>query len=150
MEGLKIAAGSDHAGLILKRALIAHLESLGAQVLDLGTHSEESCDYPNYAKLVCEKVQSGEVQKGLLCCGSGIGISIAANKFRGIRCALCHDYYTATMSREHNDANIIAIGERVTGVDVAKQMVEKFMNTPFMVDHPNNSRRVGQINSFSS
>lgn len=149
MDRFIVAVGSDHAGFTLKSTLIAFLKGRGVSVIDVGAHSTESVDYPLFAQDVCLKIASGEAQRGLLVCGSGIGISIAANKFAGIRCALCHDYWTATLCREHNDANVIAMGERNTGVEIAKQMIEAFLSTEFHSEHPNHSRRLGQIDGFT-
>jgi ribose 5-phosphate isomerase B len=146
----KIAIGSDHAGFNHKEKIGTLLRKLGHEVIDVGTNSEDSCDYPLYAREVCLKVKRGEVHRGILICGSGIGISIAANKFPGIRCALCHDSYTARMCREHNDANVLAFGERTTGIAVAEEMVRIFLNTDFDSTHPNHTRRVQLISSFES
>eukprot|EP00389_Voromonas_pontica_P010830 GDKH01016509.1.p2 GENE.GDKH01016509.1~~GDKH01016509.1.p2 ORF type:complete len:151 (-),score=29.96 GDKH01016509.1:73-525(-) len=132
MASRTIIIGSDHAGFQMKEALKSFVESLGiGAVKDMGAHSEERCDYPDFARTVCKEVLATENAAGILVCGSGIGISIAANKVDGIRCALCHDHYTAKMSRLHNDANCIAIGGRVVGLDVAKDMVQVFLSTAF-------------------
>lgn len=146
----KIAIGSDHAGFSHKEKIATLLRSLGHDVLDVGTNSEDSCDYPLYAREVCLKVKRGDVERGILICGSGIGISISANKFAGIRCALCHDSYTARMSREHTNANILAFGERTTGIAVAEEMVRIFLSTEFDATHPNHSRRLQLISSFEA
>ena len=102
----KIVIGSDHAGYDLKQEIIAHLKSLGLEVLDVGTYSKDSCHYPEFAKALCQKIQSGEFKLGILICGTGIGMSMAANKCRGIRAACCSDSYSARLTREHNDANV--------------------------------------------
>ena len=115
-----VVVGSDHAAVEFKAIIIDHLKSLNVTVIDVGPNTTESCDYPDYAGYACEIIQKGEAQAGVLICGSGIGISIAANKHKGIRAALCHDYYTAKMCRDHNDANIICMGARTTGIEVAK------------------------------
>lgn len=119
---LKIAIGCDHAAYTYKEMLKEHLSSKGFEMIDMGCHSAtESVDYPDYAKAVCQKVLDDPgTTKGLLICGTGIGISIAANKIKGIRAGLCHDAYTSQMTREHNNANVLAIGERSTGCEVAK------------------------------
>mmetsp|Transcript_1621 Transcript_1621/g.1724 ORF Transcript_1621/g.1724 Transcript_1621/m.1724 type:complete len:152 (+) Transcript_1621:249-704(+) len=137
----------DHAGYELKHILQTHLESKGHKVVNLGCNSsEERVDYPQYGKKLGEEVvKSGG--RGVLVCGSGIGISIAANKCTGIRCALVHDYYGAEMSRKHNDANVIAFGGRVTGVEVAKQCLDVWLVTEFEKDHPNHPRRVSQLDA---
>ena len=106
-----IAIGSDHGGYELKEFLKTYLAGKGIEVLDVGCHSTESCDYPQYAAAVAEMIQEGKCEKGILCCGTGIGISMAANKVRGIRCACCSDCYSAKMTRKHNDANMIAMEE---------------------------------------
>ena len=110
-----IALGSDHAGLPLKREIIALLERMGLEYKDYGTYTEDSCDYAVFAQRAAKAVASGECERGILCCGTGIGISIAANKVPGIRCAACSDCYSAKMTRKHNDANMLAMGARVVG-----------------------------------
>ena len=134
--------GSDHGGYELKEQIKSFLEEIGVDVEDLGTYSPESCDYPDIAQKVALNVAKSK-EKGILICGSGIGMSIAANKVKGIRCALCHDAYTAEYSRRHNDANIIAFGGRTTGVEIAKQMVKIFLFTEF--DGGRHERRVEKI-----
>ena len=129
-----IALGSDHAGFPLKSFIIEYLENNNISYKDFGTHSNDSVDYADYAKKVCQSILSGESEKGILICGTGIGISITANRFKGIRAALCHNEYTAKLTREHNDANILALGERVIGYGLAIDIVEKFLKTPFSND----------------
>jgi len=128
---MKIALGSDHAGFILKKQLVEHLKATGSTYKDFGVFNEESADYPDQADLVALAVQSGEYNFGILICGTGIGMSIAANKHRGIRAALCSESYSARCAREHNDANILTMGSRVIGPGLAVQIVENFLNTPF-------------------
>ena len=128
---MKIYAGSDHAGLSLKKILIAHLEKNGHQVKDLGTYTADSCDYPDYAHKVAEKVLEDSSSKGLLVCGSGIGISIAANRHPGIRAALVHCSLEAELSRKHNNANIIVMGGRIIGEEIAKDALDRFLATEF-------------------
>ena len=128
---MKIYAGSDHAGLSLKNILIAHLGKKGYQVEDLGTYTADSCDYPDYAHKVAEKVLEDKDSKGLLVCGSGIGISIAANRHPGIRAALVHCSLEAELSRKHNNANIIVMGGRIIGEEIAKDALDKFLSTEF-------------------
>lgn len=142
---MEVIIGSDHAGFPLKEIVKKHLQSKGYQVIDQGVEKEERCDYPDYAEKVAREVIKTN-NKGILVCGSGIGISIAANKINGIRCALCHDHYTAQMCRRHNDANIIAFGARVIGADVAIDMVETFLNTPF--DGAHHTARVEKIHAL--
>lgn len=128
---MKIALGSDHAGLPLKNEIIKHLEGKGIEIKDFGTYTEESCDYPDYAQNVAEKVVAKEFDFGILVCGTGIGISIAANKVKGVRAALCSDTFSAHACREHNNANILALGQRVVGVGLALDIVDNFLNAEF-------------------
>ncbi|HID70297.1 MAG TPA: ribose 5-phosphate isomerase B [Desulfobacterales bacterium] len=128
---MKIAIGSDHGGFALKEVILAYLSTLEHDIQDVGCFNNESVDYPVFADLVCEMVAKGEVDKGILICGTGIGMSMAANKLPGIRAALCSEQYTARMSREHNDANILCMGERVTGPGVAEEIVSTWLSTPF-------------------
>ena len=128
---MKIALGSDHAGLPLKNEIIKHLEGKGIEIKDFGTYTEESCDYPDYVQNVAEKVVAKEFDFGILVCGTGIGISIAANKVKGVRAALCSDTFSAHACREHNNANILALGQRVVGVGLALDIVDNFLNAKF-------------------
>lgn len=139
-----VAIGSDHGGYELKQEVIAYLEEQGQAYRDYGCETKESCDYPVYAKRVAEAVVSGACEKGILICGTGIGISIAANKIKGVRAALCHDTFSAQATREHNDANILAMGARVIGPGLALKIVETFLNTPFSNDE-RHIRRIAQI-----
>lgn len=145
---IRIAIACDHAGTTLKSHLLTYLTSKNIQFTDFGVNSLDSVDYPNYAKLVCESINSGEYNRGILVCGSGIGMSIAANKYPGIRCALIHDAYTAKMSRAHNNANVIAMGERVIGAGVAIESLDLFLNTDFDGNGTNHARRVGLLDSL--
>lgn len=126
-----LAIGSDHGGFRLKEAVKEYLSAKQIRFRDFGTHSTESVDYPDIAKTVAQAVAAGECDRGILICGTGIGISIAANKVKGIRAALCHDVFSAKMSREHNDANILAMGERVIGEGLALMIVETWLNSAF-------------------
>ena len=128
---MKIAIGSDHGGFALKEVVLPLLKELGHEILDVGCYDIDSVDYPVFADLVCEKLISGSADKGILICGTGIGMSMAANKHQGIRAALCSEQYTACMSREHNDANVLCMGERVTGPGVAEEIVRTWLSTPF-------------------
>ena len=141
--------GSDHGGYQYKKELINHLSNKGYNIIDVGCDSCESVDFPIYAKLACEKILNKEASLGVLVCGSGIGISIAANRFNGIRCAVCHDYFTATNCRIKDNANIISLGERVIGIEVAKQMVEGFIQAKFDTENPVYSRRSQMIDSLN-
>ena len=138
-----IAIGSDHGGFALKEEIKQHLTERGIEFVDFGTDSEKSCDYPVYAEKVCNAVVSGEAEKGILCCGTGIGMSMAANKIKGIRCACCGDCFSAEMTRRHNDANVIAMGGRVVGAGLALKMVDLFLDTPF--EGGRHARRVGMV-----
>ena len=140
---MKIALGSDHAGFELKEDLRSYLAEMKIDALDLGTYSKDSVDYPDVAVKVAEKVARGEVERGLLICGTGIGMSIVANRFAGVRAALCHDLYTARISREHNNANILALGGRVTGKGLAREMLKVFLETEFQGGR--HERRVKKI-----
>jgi len=128
---MKIAIGSDHAGFPMKEFLVSELAKSGVEVDDCGTDSLESVDYPDYAGAVCRKVTSGEVELGILVCSTGIGISIAANKIHGIRSALCHTEFSARMSRQHNNANVLALGGTVLGNNLALAIAETFLEEPF-------------------
>ncbi len=126
-----IAIGSDHGGYELKEHVKKHLSDKGIEVKDYGVFSEESVDYPDCAAPVCRAVQSGEAERGILLCGTGIGISIAANKFSGIRAALCSDVYSALMAKQHNNANILCLGGRVTGRELAFMIADTWLNAEF-------------------
>ena len=126
-----IAIGSDHGGFALKQEIMKHLEEKGLEYKDFGTYNEESCDYPVYGAAVARAVANGECDRGILICGTGIGISIAANKIEGIRAANCTDCYMAEMTRRHNDANILALGARVVGSGLALKIVDTFLETGF-------------------
>ena len=139
-----IALGSDHGGWALKQEVMKHLDARGLEYKDYGTYSEDSCDYPVYGKAVAHAVADGECEKGIIICGTGIGISITANKVRGIRAALCSDCFSAEMTRLHNDANILAFGARVVGPGLALKIVDTFLDTPFSGDE-RHIRRIKQI-----
>lgn len=126
-----VAIAADHAGFDLKEILKAELNGLGHQVLDLGTQGPQSVDYPDFADALAAALRDGKAVRGVLICGTGVGISIAANRHRNLRAALCHDTSSARLSRAHNDANVLALGARLIGVEVAKDCLRVFMNTPF-------------------
>lgn len=128
---MKIAIGSDHGGFLLKQDVKKFLDDHGFEYYDYGTHNTDSCDYPDIAVGVARSVAAGECQLGIIVCGTGIGVSIAANKVKGIRAALCHDTFSARASREHNDANILTLGERVIGRGLALEIVEVWLNSQF-------------------
>ena len=141
---MMIAIGCDHGGFALKQAIMKHLEARGLAFFDCGTYSSDSCDYPVYAKAVANAVASGECERGILICGTGIGVSITANKVPGIRCALCGDCFSAQATREHNDANVLALGARVTGEGLALMIVDTFLDTAFSNDQ-RHVRRISMI-----
>ncbi len=140
---MKIAIACDHGGLNLKRAVIEYLKANGYEYKDFGTDTTDSCDYPDYALPAAEAVACGKCERGIVICSTGIGVSIVANKVPGIRCAHCHDLYCAEFTRRHNDANMLAMGEKVLGVGYALEIVEKFLTTGF--EGGRHSRRVGKI-----
>lgn len=129
--GPKIAIGSDGVGFELKEKITQYLRSVGLEVTDFGTHSSDAVDYPDYAAQVAKEVASGEFERGILVCGTGLGMSIAANKVRGIRAAVCHDLFTAKLSREHNDANVLALGAWVVKPEEALKIVSTWLNTNY-------------------
>jgi ribose 5-phosphate isomerase B len=135
-----VAVAADHGGYELKRALVPELRALGFAVLDLGTDGPEPVDYPDFANAVAAAIEAGKAQRGLLLCGTGIGVSMAANRHRFLRCALAHDATTARLARQHNDANVLALGGRVMGSETAKDCVRAFFTTAF--EGGRHSRRV--------
>ena len=140
---MKIAIGNDHSGVALKRELTEYMESLGHTVINFGTDTTESVDYAVYAEKVARAVVGGQCDRGVLICGTGLGISIAANKIRGVRCAHCTESCTTELSRRHNDANIVAVGARIIGPELAKDLVKTFLETGF--EGGRHARRVGLI-----
>jgi len=147
MNNMKISIGSDHASYTLKEHVKAYLENKGFDILDMGTFSSEvSVDYPDYALAVCEKVVSNEAKFGILLCGTGLGMSIAANKVNGIRAALCPMPDYARLAREHNDANILVLGGRIMGIELAEWTVDKFLTTDFQGGR--HSRRLNKISEI--
>ena len=139
-----IAIGSDHGGYDLKEAVITHLKEQGIAYKDYGCYDKSSCDYPVFGRAVAEAVATGECEKGIVICTTGIGISITANKIKGIRCALCADTLTARMTREHNDANVLAMGGGIVGPNLGISIVDTFLNTEFSGEEKHR-RRVGLI-----
>ena len=139
-----IAVGSDHAGYALKQVVMAHLKERGEEFKDYGTYSEASCDYPDFAEAVSQAIIKGEAGKGILICGTGIGISIAANRHREIRAALCGDCFSAEATRQHNDANVLAMGARVVADGLALKIVDTFLDTPFS-NGANHVRRISKL-----
>lgn len=144
---MKIAVACDHGGLHLKNALVAYLQKLGHEAVDFGTHTAESCDYPDYALLAAEAVASGVCERGIVVCSSGIGVSIVANKVPGVRCAHCHDVYCAKYTRYHNDANMLAFGEKVIGVGMMEEIVYAFLTSEYEGGE-RHDRRVAKIKAI--
>jgi ribose 5-phosphate isomerase B len=144
---LKVALGADHAGYVLKQELIPWLGSIGHEVTDLGTNSTEPVDYPDVAALVAGAVLGGTVERGVLICGSGVGASVAANKLPGIRAGLCHDTYSAHQGVEHDDMNVLVLGARVIGVELARELVRFFLDARFTHEQ-RHERRLGKIRAL--
>ena len=142
----RLAIASDHGGFELKRILSDFLKTQGHEVLDLGTGGSESVDYPDFAAKLCKAILEGRAERGILICGTGIGMSIAANKFKGIYAAVCTNEFMARMSREHNDSNVLCLGARVLGDEVAKGIVEVWLSTPFAAGR--HTRRTGKIKAL--
>ena len=128
---MKIAIANDHGGYDLKTEMVTHIESLGHTVIDFGSEGADAVDYPDFASMAAKAVQDGTADLGIVICGTGIGVSIAANKHKGIRCALCHDTFSAHATREHNDANMLAMGARVIGSGLARDIVTNFLGSTF-------------------
>ena len=145
----KIAIGCDHAGIEIKNVVIAHLHKRGIEVKDVRTHTTESCHYPVFADAVCKKVTSGECELGILICGTGIGMSMAANKHKGIRAACCSDTFSAKLTREHNDANVLCFGERVVGAGLATELVDAFLDADYL-NNGNHVIRVAMLNELDN
>ena len=143
-----IALGADHGGFALKEEIKRHLDDIGVPYMDFGTHSPESIDYAKVAYKTCQSVVSGECAQAILCCGTGIGISMAANKVKGIRAACCSDYFSAKYTRLHNDANALCMGGRVLGVGLALELVDVFLTTEF--EGGRHQRRVDQITAIEN
>lgn len=144
---MKIAVGCDHAGYIIKSAVLDCLKEHKIEAVDVGCDNEASVDYPDYAQKVAQKVLSGECEKGILLCGTGIGISIAANKFKGIRAALCHDEMTGALAAQHNNANILCMGGRVVSQREAKKILDAFLSTAY---EPRHQKRLDKITAIEN
>jgi ribose 5-phosphate isomerase B len=143
MPAETIAIAADHAGFDLKSVLVEELRKAGHSVVDLGTNSTDSVDYPDFADAVAQAIKAGQAARGVLVCGTGIGISIAANRHKGVRAALCRDSTDARLAREHNDANVLVLGGRTTGVEAARDCLKSFLSTPFAGGR--HQRRVGKM-----
>ena len=146
---MKISIGCDHGALALKNMLIAHLQENGHTVVDFGTHTTDSCDYPDFAAMAARAVASGECEKGIVLCTTGIGVSISANKIKGIRCALLSDVVSARMTREHNDTNVMALGAKVVSPALALEITDTWLSTPFSGE-PRHQRRVDKISALEA
>jgi RpiB/LacA/LacB family sugar-phosphate isomerase len=146
---VRVAIGVDHRGFLVKDDIVALLKEEGHDVLDLGTHSTDSVDYPDLAKVVGEAVRGGDADRGVLVCGSGAGAVIAANKLKGIRCALAHDTYTAHQSVEHDDANVVALGSGIVGIEVIREVLKAFLAATF-VPEERYQRRLNKVNELET
>ena len=146
---MKLVIGCDHAGYAIKGIVKDHLISMGHEVVDVGTNSADSCHYPVYAKAACKKILNGEADLGILICGTGVGMSIAANKHKGIRAACCSDTFSARLTREHNDANMLCFGERVVGAGLALELVDAFVNAEYL-NNGNHVTRVAMLADIES
>src|SRR5579864_2273062 len=144
---MRVTLGSDHAGFELKKVLIAHLQQNGHQVVDVGTHSTEPVDYPDFAEALALSVLRGESERGILICGSGVGASVAANKIPGIRAGLCHDSYSAHQGVEHDNINVLVLGSRIIGPELAKDLCITFINARF-TNEERHCRRLEKIHSI--
>ncbi|MGG0471432.1 ribose 5-phosphate isomerase B [Priestia aryabhattai] len=148
---MKVAIASDHGGLTIRKEIISLLEEMNISYIDLGCECSTPVDYPDFAIPVAEKVIKGEVSRGILICGTGIGMSIAANKVKGIRCALVHDTFSAKATREHNDTNILAMGERIIGAGLARDIAKIWLETPFDGDrHENRLNKIKTYEQFNN
>lgn len=145
---MKIAIANDHAGVEYKNLIIKHLNEKGYETVNFGTDDSASVDYPDYAEKVARAIKSGVADSGILVCGTGIGMSIAANKFKGIRASVCGDCYSAEMTRKHNDANVLCLGARVLGIDLALKIVDSFLNSSF--EGGKHARRLCKIENIES
>ncbi len=146
---MKIVIGCDHAGFEIKDAVKEHIIASGYEVVDVGTNSSASCHYPVFARAACEKIQNGECELGILICGTGIGMSMAANKHRGIRAACCSDTFSARLTREHNDANMLCFGQRVVGIGLALDLVDAFLSAKYL-GNGNHLTRVAMLEDIEN
>jgi ribose 5-phosphate isomerase B len=150
---MKIAVACDHAGFPLKDEVLDAVRAAGHEILDLGTHSTQAVDYPDYAEKIGQAIRSGEAQRGVLLCGSGVGASIAANKMKGIYAAVCHDIYSAHQGVEHDDMNVLCLGGRIIGPELVRELVTAFLGARFVGDDPGqgrHERRVGKVRKIEA
>jgi len=144
---LKVVIGADHGGYHLKKTLVDYLQKQGYHIIDVGAYNDESSDYPDFARMVAEKIIRGEAQRGIMICGSGVGASVAANKFRGVRASVCHDTYSARQGVEDDDMNVLCLGARIIGEYLAKEIVKAFLCAEFK-DEERYRRRLNKIEEF--
>jgi ribose 5-phosphate isomerase B len=147
---MKIAVAADHAGYPLKQVVVSDLQAAGHEVIDLGTHDpEQPDDYPDFARLACEIVRRGDVQRAVVVCGSGVGVTVAANKFPGIRAGLCHDHYSAHQGVEHDDMNVLCLGARIIGQEAAREIVQAFIAARFTGEQ-RHARRLAKVRQIEA
>jgi ribose 5-phosphate isomerase B len=144
---MRVALGADHAGFKLKKDVTVYLQNVGYTILDLGTHTEDPVDYPDYAEAVGRAVLDGKAERGIVICGSGVGACVAANKIRGIRAGLCHDHYSAHQGVEHDDMNVLVLGSRVIGIEMAKELSIAFLNAKFSGEE-RHKRRLAKVKAL--
>jgi len=150
---MKIAVATDHAGFPIRNVVLEAVRAAGHEVLDLGTHSAEAVDYPDYAEKIGRAIQSGQAQRGVLLCGSGVGASIAANKMKGVYAAVCHDTYSAHQGVEHDDMNVLCLGGRIIGPEMVRELVGAFLGAHFLGEEPGgerHKRRVGKVRQIEA
>ena len=147
---MRLVIGSDHAGWSLKKAVIDHVRSLGHEVVDVGSYDENPVDFPDIARAVAQKVTSGEVARGIMVCGTGVGASIAANKMKGIRAAVCHDVHSAHQSVEHDDVNVMCIGAQVVGPWLATDLITAYLQARFAIEDEDFRRRVEKLHAMDA
>jgi len=141
---VRYAIAGDHAGFSMKNEVVKFLQTLGVEAIDCGTHTSDSCDFPDFAEAVATRILSGQIDRGILVCGSGVGVSVAANKFPGIRASLCHDTYSARQGVEHDDMNVLCIGARVIGPELAFEIIKAFLGATY-APQPRHQRRLDKI-----
>jgi ribose 5-phosphate isomerase B len=146
-QTIRYAIAGDHAGFSMKNEVAKFLADMGVQAVDCGTYSPESCDFPDFAEAVAKKIIDGQIDRGILVCGSGVGVSVAANKFPGIRASLCHDTYSARQGVEHDDMNVLCIGARVIGPELAFEIIKAFLGASYS-PQPRHARRLDKIESI--
>jgi ribose 5-phosphate isomerase B len=146
---MKVAIASDHAGYTYKKLLLEDIRELGHEVTDLGTFSEKPTDYPDHAEDIAHAIMDGEAKRGIIICGSGVGVCVVANKFKGIRAGVCHDSYSAHQSVEHDDMNVLCIGQRIVGIELAKELVRIFLKAKFSRE-PRHQKRLDKLDAIEN